>query len=131
MSKADRTTQLIHLPSPNLASDAMEFTIVISGETAKLLSSSSSNSMRNLLIKSSEPITYRDPRKVYEDIDIQEWKNSLKYNDTQINNIVEEILLEFGLDTSNENVEFVNKEIDEIISLYERKYGVSLDSDMR
>jgi hypothetical protein len=87
------------------------------------------NIVSNFIIKSSEPITYRKPIEIREDIDLDEWKRSLTYGEAQVKSLLTEILSDFGLQLTEENLAWLRSSIDILINLYQRKYKTNLPAE--
>jgi hypothetical protein len=74
--------------------------------------------MKNFSISSSQTLYYK-PTPTQE-TDLGEWKRSLRYDKTQVDNLIREILVDFGAEPSRENMDWIKKEVTELISVYEK-----------
>jgi hypothetical protein len=84
----------------------------------------------NFYIRSSgQTLLYRRPFEIHNDIDLGEWKRSLEYNDVQINNLMGQILSDFGLDQTDDNIALLKATFDNLISLNEREYERQLPTE--
>jgi hypothetical protein len=50
---------------------------------------------------------------------------------TQVDNLLKEILIDFNLEINSENMDWLKKDIGDLISLYEKKYDIRLQEYMR
>ena len=84
----------------------------------------------HMTLKTHESV-YKEPISFQEEISLDEWKKSLEYDETKIKKILEEILLNFELDITDENIELLTKMFDNLIDIYEKKYQIALDKQTR
>jgi len=68
---------------------------------------------------------------IHEELSADEWKESILYNDDEVNEILKKILLDFEIDVSKKNIELLEKMIYNLISDYEDKYDKKLDEETR
>lgn len=137
-SSMSKETQILHPPFPTISQDNSSsnmYNLRVSGEDADLQVWSMDflhNKFfyeRDFTIKSSQSFVYKPS--IYEEIDLEEWKKSLRYSDEQIDNLLRDILADFSIETTPENIDWVKKNVNDLISLYEKKYQLQLESYMR
>lgn len=129
-----RTTQLLMMPSRTTTdvSLVVYYTISLSGTYAEIVPlGQRESSNKSTMIKSSQPIIYREPIHIHEEIDTEEWKRSLTYNVSQVEGLLHKILVDFDLEPTEENMNWLKKEVTDLISLYEEKYAISLPDETR
>ena len=135
MSSLTRETQILHPPSQDIIQDYSSklYSLIVSGEDANLQILSMDYLKvffeRNFMIKSSKPLLYKPS--IAEEIDLNEWKKSLRYDNTQVDNLLRDILMDFDIESSPENIDWLKKDVGNLISLYEKKYNVQLEDYMR
>jgi hypothetical protein len=135
MTGLSRETQILHPPSQDINHDDSSklYSILVSGEDAELQTLSMGYLKvffeKNFMIKSSKPLLYKPT--ISEEIDLEEWKKSLRYDNTQVDNLLRDILIDFDIETSSENISWLKKNVGNLISLYEKKYDVQLQDYMR
>lgn len=85
----------------------------------------------NVPIKSSEQITYKSPLVFHEEISTEEWKKSLTYDERQTEELMREILFEFDMEGTEDNLPLMKKMVSNIISHYEEKEEMILPEETR
>jgi hypothetical protein len=73
----------------------------------------------------------RDPLQLTEEINVEEWKRSLLYNESAVDDLLRKILMDFELDPTSENTAYLMRQTDEIVSIYENKYQIRLPDATR
>jgi len=117
-------------------SGSQNLTLVYSGIVAYIEKSSSfsSNTQRLLVAdvtKNSDEFQRSSQIIINNEIDVQEWENSLDYNDETLNKIIEEFLNDFNIESNSNNIEWFKNAVNNIIDSYEKEYGVSLELETR
>lgn len=131
MPENNRTTHLLKMPSEiTNGRSIISYEVSISGEEV-LTIKESIESGRSLMVRSSEPVTYREPLRFEEEINTEEWKRSLSYNESAIDDLLGNILVDFELDATGENMEWLKRQVDGLVSLYENKYDLHLPDATR
>jgi hypothetical protein len=94
------------------------------------------NYIQSLVIESSSAKTIsfsetREPLQLIEEIDVEEWKRSLLYNESAVDDLLRKILVDFELGPTNENMEWLKQQVGGLVSLYENKYNLHLPDATR
>jgi hypothetical protein len=74
---------------------------------------------------------YKKPLHFREDVSAEEWVKSLTYSENEVQQILNNILEDFGLDANDENIEWLKTNMRQLISFYETKYRVELTPENR
>ena len=74
------------------------------------------------------PLGPREPVFIYEEVDIEEWKST---DESKIDGLLHEILFDFNISATDENIKWLRKQIDELVLSYENSYNVKLPSATR
>ena len=124
----EKETQQTHLSSDHTLTI---YNLSVSGQGFQILPIDyfSNVTYHKFMIDSSQKMLYK-PSPIQE-IDLEEWKQSLNYDNTKIDNLLTRLLLDYGLEPSRENMDWIKKDALELISQYEKKYDVQLEEDMR
>lgn len=76
------------------------------------------DNLHDILIKSSAQIMFKEPIYMHQEIDLDEWEKSLKYNKTEVDGLLSKILIDFGLEPTPRNMNWLRDQFYGLISLY-------------
>jgi len=71
------------------------------------------------------------PLTIFEEINIEEWKQAKAYSDEQINELKRKILMDYGLEINEKNMEWLEKEIYGLINELESDYKITLPENLK
>lgn len=77
------------------------------------------------------PLGPREPVFIYEEVDIEEWKKHWIMMNQKIDGLLHEILFDFNISATDENIKWLRKQIDELVLSYENSYNVKLPAATR
>jgi hypothetical protein len=77
------------------------------------------------------PLDSKEPIHIYEKIDIEEWKKALDYDESKIDDLLYEILVDFDIQTTSENMQWLKKQIDGLVLSSESIHNTNLPDQTR
>jgi len=89
------------------------------------------------MLKGRDPENHTDledvnqPLMVFKEVNIEEWKRAKAYNDEQINELKRKILMDYGLEINEKNMEWLEKEIYGLINEMESDYKITLPENLK
>jgi hypothetical protein len=80
----------------------------------------------SMSIKSSQQITFKEPIFFRKEVDLNEWEKSLKYSKKEADDLLSKILIDFEIEPTTENMNWLRNQVNELIALH----GNGLDKDI-
>ena len=77
------------------------------------------------------PLGPREPVFIYEEVYLEESKKNWIMMNQKIDGLLHEILFDFNISATDENIKWLRKQIDELVLSYENSYNVKLPAATR
>jgi hypothetical protein len=68
----------------------------------------------------------KEPIHIDEEIDLEQWKKALLYDKATVDDLIQKLLIDFNIEPSMSNIRWFYRQIEDMLSDYERQSDIQL-----